>query len=471
MKRMFAFTLAAALLCLLSLAVIIYAHGQLTARGEDVAVTETTLFGDKKEAEGIEAVIALENKGLSWELAYTPAPTVTAKVDFSSDASAYNTADTDEPCIALTELHSGKSTWDEHNTFDFVHDLEALSLSNVPDETTQKLLRNAVSETGVGETLRKKVSLSELYRYFPVRIDYWPPSEGEFQIIDPSDFFKLGVPDLSVTVRMKKDGDGKVTSASLDWENAFLMYTYLIDDENCYIALSGITDAEGNLLASPEGGRPILCRIPQIGASKKTAKLYLNQSVVSSDLSRNAHVLDLRESLDGKTLLLLTEEDGSYCLTSFSKETLRATAKNVLCPAVDYTYNAYDTTLRLLVGEDFLLLLTRSGDFYALKAEENAYNLFLTGNLLPFSGEDGEMESLDKVSAGFDGERLAFITRSPRGEEDYIQGTVLQVFDQSGLLYAGKYRNSLDALQPPALKGYGMSPKAVTFTKEKEASK
>ena len=143
----------------------------------------------------------------------------------------------------------------------------------------------------------------------------------------------------------------------------------------------------------------------------------------------------------------------------------------MLCPAADYTYNAYDTTLRLLVGEDFLLLLTRSGDFYALKAEENAYNLFLTGNLLPFSGEDGEMDSLDKVSAGFDGERLAVITRSPRGEEDYIQGTVLQVFDQSGLLYAGKYRNSLDALQPPALKNCGMSPKAVTFTKEKEASK
>ncbi|MFR8267822.1 MAG: hypothetical protein ACLVC5_09325 [Clostridia bacterium] len=156
MKRMFAFTLAAVLLCLLSLAVIIYAHGQLTARARDVTQTETTLFGDQKEAEGIEAVIALENKGLSWELAYTSAPTVTAKVDFSSDASAYNTADTDEPCIALTELHSGKSTWDEHNTFDFVHDLEALSLSNVPDETTQKLLRNAVSETGVSETLRKK---------------------------------------------------------------------------------------------------------------------------------------------------------------------------------------------------------------------------------------------------------------------------------------------------------------------------
>lgn len=61
MKKTILSVLAAALLCLLSLAVIIYAHGQLTNRGEDVAVTETTLFGDKKEAEGI----TLTTSGLS----------------------------------------------------------------------------------------------------------------------------------------------------------------------------------------------------------------------------------------------------------------------------------------------------------------------------------------------------------------------------------------------------------------------
>ena len=53
MKKTILFTLAAVLLCLLSLAAMVYAHGQLTNRGEDVAVTETTLFGDKTEAEGI----------------------------------------------------------------------------------------------------------------------------------------------------------------------------------------------------------------------------------------------------------------------------------------------------------------------------------------------------------------------------------------------------------------------------------
>ncbi|MFR8267823.1 MAG: hypothetical protein ACLVC5_09330 [Clostridia bacterium] len=181
-----------------------------------------------------------------------------------------------------------------------------------------------------------------------------------------------------------------------------------------------------------------------IGASKKTAKLYLNQSVVSSGSFQERPRSGSERESGRQNPSALTEEDGSYCLTSFSKETLRATAKNVLCPAVDYTYNAYDTTLRLLVGEDFLLLLTRSGDFYALKAEENAYNLFLTGNLLPFSGEDGEMESLDKVSAGFDGERLAFITRSPAAKRityrEPCSRSLIKV-----VCFTRQIQNSLDA--------------------------
>ncbi len=53
MKRMLLPAAAAVLLCALSLAVLTYAHGQLTARGEDVTVTETTLFGDQKEATGV----------------------------------------------------------------------------------------------------------------------------------------------------------------------------------------------------------------------------------------------------------------------------------------------------------------------------------------------------------------------------------------------------------------------------------
>lgn len=455
MKRMFAFTLAAVLLCLLSLAVIIYAHGQLTNRGEDVAVTETTLFGDKKEAEGIETVSAFRYGLLTWRIACSPAETLTAETDVSynddislPDHRAYGSADID--------IHSQTSS------SSYGIDLKS---DHLTDDSAAPYLRQVLldlaAETAPGKTTKRTMSLDTLMDYLPVKLYYHPKqsykSESDLGV------FALPVPDYPVTITVGKNDDGEVTSYSLESNQELYLQSYiLVDDDYCYVILTDVTteDVTGEdetaggirkVSSLPEGQMGIY-RLPLDDAKARGASQFLNDDdrFLFYPIGEDAQVLELEE--DDMYFLLYTIEDsedgeskGVY-LSFIDKDTGRLADKLLLRGVSDA---AHTHVLAVCQSENFCLTVLSGGDFFLLERKGSSYKPSFSGRLSAFD----QFEDLDfsTVQACFDGQKLAVFFSVNDRKDDLgrrrHKGCCLQVFDQTGLKYAGLYTNSLQALQ------------------------
>ena len=450
MKKMILFTLTAVLLCLLSLAVIIYAHGQLTNRGEDVAVTETTLFGDKKEAEGIETVSAFRYGLLMWRIACSPAETLTTETDVSynddislPDHRAYGSADID--------IHSQTSS-----------SSGGIDLKSDPltDDSAAPYLRQVLldlaAETAPGKTTKRTMSLDTLMDDLPVKLYYHPKqsykSESDLGV------FALPVPDYPITITVGKNDDGEVTSYGLEFDQGLYLQSYIrVDDDYCYVILTDVTaedETEGGtrkVSSLPEDQRGIY-RLPLDDAKALGASQFLNDDdrFLFYPIGEDAQVLELEE--DDMYFLLYTIEDsedgkskGVY-LSFIDKDTGKLADKLLLLGVSDA---AHTQVLAVCQSENFCLTVLSGGDFFLLERKGSSYKPSFNGRLSAFD----QFEDLDfsTVQACFDGQKLA-VFFSVNDREDELgrrrhKGCCLQVFDQTGLKYAGLYTNSLQALQ------------------------
>ncbi|MFR8267824.1 MAG: hypothetical protein ACLVC5_09335 [Clostridia bacterium] len=176
---------------------MVYAHGQLTNRGEDVAVTETTLFGDKKEAEGIETV-NFHYGLLTWRIACSPAETLTAETDVSynddiylPDHRAYGSADID--------IHSQTSS------SSYGIDLKSDPLT---DDSAAPYLRQVLldlaAETAPGKTTKRTMSLDTLMDDLPV--SYTTIRSSPTKRVRPGRLRPAG-PDYPITITVGKNDD------------------------------------------------------------------------------------------------------------------------------------------------------------------------------------------------------------------------------------------------------------------------
>ena len=455
MKRMFAFTLAAALLCLLSLSAMIYAHGQLTARGEDVTVTETTLFGDQKEAEGIETVSNFHYGLLMWRIACSPAETLMTETDVSynddiylPDHRAYGSADIDIRSQTSSSSY-GIDLKSDHLTDD----------SAAP--YLRQVLLDLAAETAPGKTTKRTMSLDTLMDYLPVRLYYHPKqsykSESDLGV------FALPVPDYPITITVGKNDDGEVTSYGLELDLGLYLQSYiLVDGDYCYVILTDVTTedvtgedetAEGKRKVSflPEDQMGIY-RLPLYDAKALGSSQFLNDDdrFRFYPIGEDAQVLELEE--DDMYFLLYTIEDGDggeskgVYLSFIDKDTGRLADKLLLRGVSDA---AHTQVLAVCQGENFCLTLLSGGDFILLERKGSSYKPSFSGRLSAFD----QFEGLDfsTVQACFDGQKLAVFFSINDWEEEQSRprhtGCGLQVFDQTGLKYAGLYTNSLQAIQ------------------------
>ena len=454
MKKTILSVLAAALLCLLSLAAMVYAHGQLTNRGEDVAVTETTLFGDQKEAEGIETVSAFRYGLLTWRISCSPAETLMAETDVSyndnislPDHRAYGSADID---IDI-DIHSQTSS------SSYGIDLKSDSLTDdSAAPSLRQILLDLAAETAPGKTTKRTMSLDALMDYLPVKL-YCHPKQS-YKSESDLGVFALPVPDDPVTITVGKNDDGEVTSYGLEFDQGLYLQSYiLVDDDYCYVILTDVTaedeTAGGTRKVSslPEDQRGIY-RLPLDDAKALGASQFLNDDdrFLFYPIGKDAQVLELEE--DDMYFLLYTIEDSedgeskSVYLSFIDKDTGRLADKLLLRGVSD---TAHTQVLAVCQSENFCLTVLSGGDFFLLERKGSSYKPSFSGRLSAFD----QFEDLDfsTVQACFDGQKLA-VFFSVNDREDELgrlrhKGCCLQVFDQTGLKYAGLYTNSLQALQ------------------------
>ncbi len=452
MKKITLYVLTAALLCILSLAVFLYAHGQLTARGEDVTVTETILFGDQREAEGIEIRSVIQahddtdtnnpllRKSMDWNLCWSPGDQK-ASADFSLGGHIYHH---DPPEIHLWASIGDEMGWNQSDCpgFDLEEGIRKDHVGGIPDDETRQLLLDSAAKAPAGKTTRTAISLRNYYRFFPLQSTYFNSFKADLEYSDVTGFFRIPMPDVTADLTITRDADGTLTSIIMNWAELHLDYCGLTGDDEAWIAVNGITDGKDQLISTPSKSTCGIFRIPIVGASEEQKKPYPNQAKRLCSLPGNARVLAMADSWDQTSLLVLTEEDGMLWLQAISKENGKTASRHQLCPAPDFIYSG---TLRLLNGQGFAAVVLRNGDLYCFTDQNDGYRPFVKDNLLRYS-EPPEMESMDRISAAFDGKRLAVATLSPYDGSVFINGVDLQVFDQSGLIYAARCKNSIDNL-------------------------
>ena len=475
MKRTRVSALTALLLAALALAILLCAQAHLSARGEDVTVTETPLFGDQREAGGIEihsVVLAsrdidngnpLLEKSLGWNLCWQPGDQK-ADADFSLGGQIYNQ---DPPALQLWARLGEGTGWDQSDCpgYDLEEGIRKDHVGGIPDNETRQLLLDTAAKAPAGKTTKAAVSLRSYYRFFPLQLSYTNSVKEDLEYRDVTDLFRVPMPDVKADLTVSRDADGALERIIMNWSELHLDYCCLTGDDEAWIAVNGIRDGSDRLISSPGKSTRGIFRIPIVGASEEQKSPYPNQADRLCSLPEKTRVLSMADSWDHTSLLVLTEEKGKLWLLAVSKENGKTVSKHPLCPAPDFIYSG---TLRLLSGQGFAAVILQNGDLYCFTEQKNGYTPFTHDNLLRFS-EPPEMESMDRISAAFDGKKLAVAALSPYDGSDFVSGVDLQVFDQSGLVYAARCKTSIDdLLAEPSGLGLQYCTQSITVTIDRE---
>lgn len=480
MKKMILFTLTAALLCLLSLSVMVYAHGQLTARGEDVTVTETTLFGDKKEAEGITLTtfgsFSSDNLGkyLFWKsISSQGSGGLHTKSSFRLDKADDWYAAAAPPIYV--EVIAGIPEESSYET-----------LASLLDDDLKEAIAAAAKDIQPGQTSTQIVSLSDytdsLPLYFKILF-----KDGDDAVL-AGDFFHFPlVKDDRWKITVAKDAEGRLKTVSMKpVADIMIRQREAFDDkDNLYLTVTGFSQSyeDWNI---PENRRGVL-RIPltyHTGQSLGGHSSSEDQSASKDDSASDQAVYpdlaraELLYPIDAESrllaaetdcyrnnLLLFTEEDGQIRLSVIGLDDGELKQKLTVFADAGDTSDIYPW---VQVREEYILIWNQDlgPDFLYLCPENSAGNTDDGGTdddstdsvtdggtgkyrVEGQSSIDGVLPEgywVDKLEDAFDGQRLAIVCMPYDEALRELNSTYLMVFRKSEMVYAGRYDNSLDSV-------------------------
>ena len=462
-RKLFPAAAAALLLAVLSLAIFLGAQAHLSARGEDVTVTETPLFGDQKEAEGVVMNTAYDYGSLHWDLSCQAENPDRSKTDFQykftdETRASYVVAEIDAQSGGL-EVPAGSI------------ELATISMSNESEAPFLRKIFLAIAEdTEPGEIAEKTMSMKEWMDYLPVVISHWTAEPYMSPI--KLGVFSLPVPDYPSVLSVGKNGDGQVNRYSLDLPDEYLYVRSFeeTDDNFCYLIFTDVmANGAKTIMEIPADQRGIY-RLPLSDFDALRAAEFLNSDdrFLLCPLPKDAEVLDMEQN--ETFLLLYTIEDGGIWLSLIRKDTGSITDKFLLREASELSGGVVPMTFQ---GDNFCLSVLDGGDFCLLTRDGDTYTPAFSGSL----NHCGLMKEigLSTIQADFDGSRLAVLATVNSDSDDADTRphgySFLQVFDGAGLAYMGKYESSLQTL--PLDQDFDLRAAAVSvsFTDPKEASK
>ncbi len=475
MKKMILFTLTAVLLCLLSLAAMVYAHGQLTNRGEDVAVTETTLFGDKKEAEGITLTTSGRfvsddlGKALFWKsISSQRSGGLHTKSSFRFNKADDWYADAAAAPFIYVEVIAG------------IPERSYEALASLLDDDLKEAIAAAAKDIQPGQTSTQIVSLSDYTDSFPLYFQVLFKDHDDAVLA--GDFFHFPLTkDDRWKISVAKDAEGRLKTVSMKpVADIMIQQREAFDDrDNLYLAVTGFSQSyeDWNI---PENRRGVL-RIPltgdtgqSLGGHSSSKDQSASDQAVYPDLARaellypidtEAILLAAETDCYRNNLLLFTEEDGQIRLSVIGLDDGQLKQKLTVFADTDNTSDIYP---EVRVREEYILIWNESqgSDFLYLCPEDSAGNADDGGTdddstdsvtdggtgkyrVEGQSSIDGVLPEgyrVDKLEDAFDGQRLAIVCMPYDEALRELNSTYLMVFRKSEMVYAGRYDNSLDSV-------------------------
>lgn len=466
-----------ALLLVVGMGGMLYAHSALTASQTEVSFVELASYGDVAAAAGLEVSVQAQlAEHLAWDSVYTFGKQAATKTDFKFSTTALQWRPDNTSELLSISIPSDLSVTTSGSMLD---DTAGASAPGPEFDSFIVLLRDVASRTNNGESHKETVNYKDYYDYYPISVDLWTEPEQYYSAYDDKgeqyigqmtgegemsrafgSYFKIPVlEDDRITVEITKDTAGNVVGMSTSKNSPVWLSTVSAKHENgIYFALQmedGLTD-----YSEITGGFGIYLlpasTIEDDDGNELPTLDYEKLSTVYS-LSETAKIYRLFLSEDKSCLNLITMENDNLLLTVIDMDTMAD--KQVLPLFTDVASEAGLQTASYVDGLLFVLL--NDGRFVlAGKMGDNTYRTALSGvrnmellNEDSFSG--GYFRWFEPVLA-WDGKRLALITATqrfvPRHNDVSIGysydtcGFMVEVFRQDGLAYKGIYHSSLDAL-------------------------
>ena len=431
------------LLCLLSTGVILYAHGQLTAQGEDVSVTETVLFGDKKEAEGVAVTTygyfsAGMNKVLHWKSVSSQ------RTDGLQTESEYCLNDTDAWNVpsnipsATFDLRAGLPE-------DCSYDEVAPELDN----SLKKVIEDASEGTQPGKTSTKIVDLSDYISSLPLYFRVFGRHGDDF--VTDSGYFQFPLAENGFwKITTTKDAQGKLTEASIASAAKLDLWSLTAFDSESHLLYLAIDEFyQGSAAWSIPADQCGIHKIPL----KKIADKENPDQAIYPDMSRaellypldpDTKIRSMEVDSYRNNLLLFTEENGQLLMSVISLDDGTLKQKLVVFAGAD---DPSEISPMPQVRKDYILIWdqAQSPGFLYLCPDKDGSGYHIEGQSA-FDGIMPEGYVISERADAFDGDRLVIACQPYDDNGRPINSSYLMVFRKSDLVYAGKYQNSLDTV-------------------------
>ena len=424
---------------------------------DQVTLTETLTWGDRRAAEDLQLYLHTSfNERLRWE---TTAPLGR----IAETATKYH--------FSATRVIEERFPQYDGIGLDSIVDTAFMDVEDMEDTEAEGIVRayhELYAIVSPGEEKEKEIFLKDYLEFYPISVtanmpgtDFsiessrlWDgqmePGTESYVAARIGEFFKIPVlPDERWSISLGKNDSGLIQSmgsGSTITDN-YYMWTYsVVAEDACYFTIENRSQ-EGRLMDMSHipGGYGIY-RLPY----EEPRHDATGQRVCSADvdalsmvypLDPEMDVMYLHLSQDGKKLLLHAVEGGIYTLTVIDIASMEMLQKIHVMEYGDNSSQLYDE------GEFIVTMVYGDAPLTAAIIEQDENGLYSLAYTVAISGEDQPSFNFSDLALAFDGERLAMAGFQDRVEEQYRESCnpFVTVYDKSGMLYYGEYRNSLDS--------------------------
>lgn len=468
--------LLAILLPVLALGGVLSALARIMPTEDQVVYTETLLWGDREEAVGITAQLDLTlGQHLLWESTYTVGGTPEARTEFTySDELLQGDWDRDYTGVELrSQIGGGMSAsglWE---------DPEDPSALTGFDRAMYELAQTVPA----GEEGTALIRLQDYYDYYPLSLSlevegmhfyewdfehaledlekknlgpyYREELEEKLDLYGAfADFFRLPVVDgHELEIHLTKNMSGQIRgwgySSHVGKDSYQLYSTSEVADDAIYFALNGMTGNGEKLDFSLVPGGYGLYRLPLIPAGEDHgARPVAEELAMVYPMDQGDQVHWMQVTGDGELLLMITYEEEGFFLSVIRRSDMETLQRLRFQSGPDMAGIS-----NIFWEEDFLLLDLYDSEGYGedlvlfTRQEDGTFALTFTVCGDP-EGAYGLQFWESTTAVDWNGEKLAVLISQEtyRGWEDQeaVCGFDLAVYDQTGLLYCGRYASSLD---------------------------
>lgn len=444
-------TIAALLLVVLSVGGVCFAASGVYEAHDQVVLTETVVYGDRAAANGLTVRLDdMYGRHLFWDTTCTMGTRMQTETQYSFSAS--------EISESRARTYSGISMGAQ----------PSFETSQGAETEMGRAYQELYDSLEPGESTSVTFRLKDYMDDYPISVSLdlpgaydsiegeetpdWIPDPGTpyYALLKIRDYFKIPVLEeecYEVSIQ-KYEADNVSSSRGMDVAGSdhFYMTTYSdLTDDACYFTFDAHSE-EGKLMdlsQLPEGYG--IYRLPyeedrHDQSGQKVYSVDADALAMVCPLDPDVRLLRLKVNEDQTKLLLHAVEDGEYSLTVINLETMEVLQKLKIAdwPEGYLSWQHYD-------GDGYVAILLYDLQTLAVVAvtDSGEYELRYTCEIDPDQSE----RLFSRAATAFDGERLAFAggLDDPYGygASYYNCNFFLAVYEQSGLVYYGEYRNSL----------------------------